>query len=91
MSTPIQKDTPPNVTANVASGAGNEGRVASDKQPKLCGKVQMAEMVSRTPATLLSWARDGVIPSIKVNRRTILFDPERVIAAIAAFERHVEA
>jgi excisionase family DNA binding protein len=55
--------------------------VAKDVRPIVTPQ-QMAEELGIRPSTLKSWAKDGLIPSIKPTRRTLRFNRERVLAAL---------
>lgn len=43
---------------------------------------QMGELVSVSAQTIKRWAREGVIPCIKINDRNVRFDPAKVREAL---------
>lgn len=52
-----------------------------------CGEI--ADRLHVAPATVLKWARQGIIPTIRIHR-TLRFDPaevETALRALAAKER----
>jgi excisionase family DNA binding protein len=48
---------------------------------------EMAKKVRLKPATVLEWARLGKIPSVRVNAKTVRFDPADVVAAMKETSR----
>lgn len=48
---------------------------------------ELAQRLSISPRQLRQWQHDKVIPYLKVGR-TILFDPDKVAAALERFERN---
>jgi hypothetical protein len=57
-----------------------------DQKQKLCNAKEMAQMLSLTPYRVKDLARRSAIPSIRLGHRTLLFSPEKVLAALEAFE-----
>lgn len=50
-------------------------------------KELLSEVVRITSRSLRELRRRRLIPFIKVGKRTILYDPERVLASLEKFER----
>jgi len=48
----------------------------------LCTTQEIADRLRVAPATVTLWARQGLIPSIKISAKTIRFDEAEVIAAL---------
>lgn len=44
--------------------------------------VELATILSVTPETVRKWRRAGVIPAITINRTTIRFDVQEVLATL---------
>ncbi|PWT77948.1 MAG: hypothetical protein C5B58_15995 [Acidobacteria bacterium] len=51
---------------------------------------QMAEILNVSERTLRGWRASRIVPYTKINR-VVLFDPEKVLAALGRFEREVAA
>jgi excisionase family DNA binding protein len=51
---------------------------------------ELSQKLSVSPRQLRQWQQDKVIPYLKIGR-TVLFDPEKVRAALARFERNAGA
>jgi hypothetical protein len=54
---------------------------------RLCGKKQMMELLDVESRRLQTWRVNKVIPFIKVGKKTILYDPDAVFAALEKYER----
>jgi predicted site-specific integrase-resolvase len=50
--------------------------------PLLLDAVELAEVFRVAPVTVLEWVRKGRIPCIRINRKTLRFDVDRVLAAL---------
>lgn len=55
---------------------------------RLVSGVELARIVGVTADTIARWRRADLIPSVWINRRTIRFDPDDVIAAL---KQHADA
>lgn len=43
---------------------------------------EMAERLRVSNSTVMSWARNGLIPSIRITGKVVRFDPDLVLQAI---------
>ena len=50
---------------------------------ELLTAAEMAARIRVRPTTLQEWAREGKIPSIRINPKVIRFDAEAVILALS--------
>ncbi len=50
--------------------------------PRLVSAATMAPMVDVQPATVLKWARDDKIPSVRISYKIVRFNPSAVIEAL---------
>ena len=48
----------------------------------LCNARKMGARVNVSRLTIMRWSREGKIPRVCPTKRTILFDPDDVIAAL---------
>jgi hypothetical protein len=53
---------------------------------QLLRECEQAKLLAISPRTLREWRTRRLVPFVKINR-VILFDPERVQAALKKFER----
>lgn len=51
-------------------------------ESRLVSGVELARIVSVTSDTIARWRRADLIPSVRINRRTIRFDLDDVLAAL---------
>jgi hypothetical protein len=58
---------------------------------QLCGKKKIMELLDVESRRLQTWRVNKVIPFIKVGKRTILYDPDAVLAALEKYERKPRA
>jgi len=49
---------------------------------ELLTKREMAERLRVSPQTVLLWGRSGRIPVVRVNTRTLRYDPDAIIEAL---------
>lgn len=68
----------------VMNGNGEKILEFADEQPisRTVTAEMLAEMLRVKRKTVMIWAASGRIPSIRVNRRTVRFEPEAVLAAL---------
>ena len=52
------------------------------QMPELLTSEELADRLKVAASTLQSWARDGIIPSIKINPKVIRFDEAEVIVTL---------
>jgi hypothetical protein len=55
-------------------------------KPKLVNIKGMSEEIGQPERTLRTWVHCRKIPFLRVGHRTLLFDPEKVRAALDKFE-----
>ena len=48
----------------------------------LVDSVEMARILGLNPRTIGNWAKEEIIPCIRMGYKTIRFNPEKVIAAL---------
>lgn len=54
-----------------------------DKQSNLITAYELADQLRVTPETVKIWARQGLIPRVRLTPKVIRFDPSAVLAALA--------
>jgi hypothetical protein len=55
-------------------------------KPKLVNIKGLSEEIGQPERTLKTWVHSRKIPFLRVGHRTLLFDPEKVRAALNKFE-----
>lgn len=56
----------------------------SEASPPLVTKADLARQLGVSEQTIRRWAKDGVIPAIRINRQVVRFDPIAVARALEA-------
>ncbi|MFC1479160.1 hypothetical protein ACFL6F_01050 [Planctomycetota bacterium] len=59
------------------------------KQELLSAK-ELGERLSVSPLTVARWGREGLIPQVKLSRKTIRYDFESVIEALQKASQEVQ-
>ncbi len=47
---------------------------------------EMATRLRVRPETLRGWSRRGLIPAVRISRKTVRFDPDAVMSALTALQ-----